>query len=293
MSVDALPNPILQAPEPFEAPAPAVSWRWLHVAVGQEMFGRRAGPWGIVFAPIPLTALALGLAALFTPGNLLDPWLASRFGELAWIGLLPFLLAASVQAIAMAISDFIWRLGEGACHVDYSPRVWHYHLGLAIAVLPLVLLQVSDGFLDLYLRAGLAIHTLMGTMKVPIAGYDPGFAHLLVLGALPAIHWQVRRVVVKIPCGRLWGFQRELARLRGIVTWQPDAWAAAVGDTFDQWLEDIAPRELEEQPITSERARQHRLRWAALRKEVIECWRQTPPDLPRANRALRLYREGW
>ena len=114
--------------------------------------------------------------------------------------------------------------------------------------------------------------------------------HVLLLGVLPAVHWQVRRVIVKVPCGRLWGLQRELARLRGAVAFQPDAWAQVVGEAFDRWLADLAPPEID---TPGERARQHRLRWAALRKEVVEAWRETPPDLARANRALSLYRQGW
>jgi hypothetical protein len=292
MSVDAQSNLILQTPAPFFVPERAWSWRWLHRAVGQEMFGRRAGPWGIVFAPVPLVALLLGTIALLAPAGTLDGWLVGRLGELAWIGLLPFLLAACLQTVLQVCSDFIWRLSEGSRHLDYSPRMWHFQLGVAIAVLPLVGLQFSDDLLDLYLRFGLAIHTHLGGMKVPIASYDPGLVHLLVLGGLPALHWQVKRVVVKIPCGRILGLQRELARLRGAVAWQPDAWAMLVGDSFDRWLADIEPPD-PEQPIKGERQRQHRMRWTGLRKEVIGAWQGTPPDLARANRALSVYRDGW
>jgi hypothetical protein len=289
MSVDAPPNLILQAPAPFVMTEPTWSWRWLHRAVGQEMFGRRAGPWGILFAPIPLVALALGLVAFAAPVGTLDGWLTSRLAELAWIGLVPFLLATTAQSLAQACSDFVWRLSEGTRHIDYSPRPWHFNVGVALTLLPLIGLQFSDGLLDLYLRVGLAFHS---GMKVPIASYDPGLAHLLVLGALPAIHWQVKRVIIKIPCGRIMGLQRELARLRGAVAWQADAWTMLVGDTFDRWLMDIEPPDLE-QPIKGEHQRQHRLRWAGLRKEVIAAWQETPPDLARANRALSVYRDGW
>jgi hypothetical protein len=287
MQVTADANPILQAPRPFVAPRRRVSWRGLHVAVGQEMFGRRAGPWGIAFAPVPLAAFALGLYTLLAPEAWLGPWLTGRLAELAWVCWAPFVLAAAAQAMLLHASDFGWKLTHGERHLDYSPRAWHYHVAVAVAMLPLALLQVSDTCLDLYLRLQLAINSLVGT---PHAGYSPGLAHMLVLGALPAIHWQVRRVIVKIPCGRLWALQRELARLRGAVAFQPDAWAQVVGEAFDRWLADLAPPEID---VAGERARQHRLRWSGLRKEIVEAWRETPPDLARANRALSLYREGW
>ncbi|MDB5101492.1 MAG: hypothetical protein JWM80_5913 [Cyanobacteria bacterium RYN_339] len=287
MQATAPANPILQSPRPFMEPGRQVSWRGLHVAVGQEMFGRRAGPWGIVFAPLPVAAVLLGLYTLLAPEALLGPWLTGRLAELAWVAWAPFVLAAAAQALMLYASDFVWKLSEGQRHLDYSPRAWHYHVGVAIALFPLVLLQCSDTCLDLYLRCSLMLNTAVGS---PHAGYSPGLAHLLVLGALPAIHWQVRRVIVKIPCGRVWGLQRELARLRGSMAFQPDAWAQVVGEAFDRWLEDLAPPEID---VSGERARQHRLRWGGLRKELIEAWRETPPDLPRANRALSLYRNGW
>jgi hypothetical protein len=287
MQVTADANPILQAPRPFPAMGRRVSWRGFHQAVGQEMFGRRAGPWGIAFAPVPLAAFALGVYALAAPDAWLGPWLTGMLGELAWVAWMPFLLAAAAQAAARAVSDFTWKLTHGERHLDYSPRAWHFHVALAIVMVPLLLLQASDAVLDGYLRVELWINTLMGH---PHAGYSPGWTHLLVLGLLPAVHWQVRRVIVKVPCGRLWGLQRELAKLRGAVAFQPDAWAQVVGEAFDRWLADLAPPEID---TPGEHARQHRLRWAALRKEVIEAWRETPPDLARANRALSLYRQGW
>ena len=179
MTVEATANLILQAPRPFNVPA-APSWRWLNVAVGQEMFGRRAGPWGIMFGPVPLLALALGLFTLFAPQALLGEFLTSRLAELAWLGWVSFVLAAAGQALVMRVSDIVWRLTEGQRHVDYSPRAWHYHVATAIALLPLVLLQVSDGVLDFYLSTSLWLQSTIGSMQSPHVGYSPGFMHHLL-----------------------------------------------------------------------------------------------------------------
>ena len=55
------------APRPVAPPPQQVAedggWRWLHAAVGLEAFGRTAGPWGALFAPVPLGAAAWKLAA--------------------------------------------------------------------------------------------------------------------------------------------------------------------------------------------------------------------------------------
>jgi hypothetical protein len=163
-------------------------------------------------------------------------------------------------------------------------------VGGAIAILPILALQFSGGALDLYLALSFKWHMLAGPLADVHVGYNPHPTNLIALAALPAVWWQVRRQLVLIPCGRLTGMQRELARFRGAVAWDPEAWSLLVGDTFDRWLGDIAPKNLDDPPAT-EATRLFRRRYAALKQEVVASFVASPPDLPRANRALGHYRD--
>lgn len=273
----------------FGPPPAAPSWRAWHVALGQEMFGRPAGPWGALFAPVPLVGLGLlALRLLPLPGGW--SWLMTRLGELGWLMLAPFVLATVVQGVAMGVSEARFRASGGQEHRDCSPRAWHYYGAIALTALPVVLLQLGGPFLDFYLQLSMKWHLLFGSLRAAHVGYSPHPANLIVLAALPAVFWQVKRLLLLLPCGRLTGMQRELARFRTAVSWDAEAWSQLVGDTFDRWLDDVAPKNLEDPPAT-EAQRLFRRRWAALRKDVVASFVASPPDLPRANRALMQYRE--
>lgn len=277
-------NPPPVRPTPDEG-----GWRWLHGAVGLETFGRPAGPWGALFAPVPLGALALLGAKWLAVPHGTYPWLADRAGEALWLLIMPFVLTTLAHGAAQVVSEIVWRLSEGRTHLDWSPRRWHYGVGFAAAVLPLLALQVSSWLLDAYLGVVLATQSVLGPMSAVHVGYDPRLTNLFVVAVFPLVAWQATRIVAAVPPGRLLGLQRELARLRGAVAWGPDAWGEMVAEALDRWTADLAPRE-GEIPQAGEARRKHRQRWAALKKEIVAAWQGVPPDLARANRALHLYR---
>lgn len=281
------------APRPVAPPPQQVAedggWRWLHAAVGLEAFGRTAGPWGALFAPVPLGAAALLGAKWLAVPHGAYPWLADRAGEALWLMIMPFVLATCVHAAAQAGSEIAWRLSEGRRHIDWSPRRWHYAAAFGLAALPLLGLQVSAWLLDTYLAGAIAIQAVLGPLGAIHVGYDPRLTNLFVVAVFPLVYWQASRLVEAVPPGRLLGLQRELARLRGAVAWGPDAWGEMVAEALDRWAADIAPAGADV-PQYGELKRRHRQRWAALRKEIVAAWQGTPPDLARANRALHLYR---
>jgi hypothetical protein len=268
-------------------PAQPAGWTRVHVWLGLEVFGRPASPWAALITPVPLAALMLLAVRVFAPPPGAWPWLADRVTEAAWVCMMPFVFATIAQAVAMAVSNHLWRETEGERHLDYSPRAWHYWVGVAIAALPLAALQLSPLVLDWYLNASLSLQVWLFPGKPVHVGYDPDPANLLVLGVLPLVMWQVRRLLARIPCGRLLGFQRELARLKGAVAWDQKAWGEMVGETFARWVADLAPSSL-----SREKARQHRIRVMNLQREVAAAYSQAPTDLARANRALATYRQG-
>lgn len=278
------------SPAPTRPATPGL-WRALHGALGREMFGRPAGPWGAMFAPVPLAGAALLLSRQLLIAAGVAPWIVNLVGELGWLCFMPFVMATGGQAIARARSDDRWRESEGEHHLDYSPRRWHYGLGLAIAALPIALLQVWPRALELYLGMSLWLRTGLGLAGAGHVGYNPGLLHLLALLAVPAVIWQAERLIRLVPCGRLLGLQRELARLRGAVSWEPEPWGALVADRFDAWFADLSPGQAQDGPA-SEKRRRRRVRWAGLRREVVASFTSLPPDLPRANRALHAYRRG-
>lgn len=272
---------------PGDEPA---SWRWLHAAVGLEAFGRPAGPWGAVFAPVPLAAAGLLIAKwlLWPMGSL--PWLADRAGEALYLLIAPFVLATLAHAACQAASEAAWRATEGRRQLDWSPRRWHYFVALFLAAQPLWVLQTSGWALDRYLDVSLWVRSVVGSMASGHVGYDPSLANLVTLAVFPLVAWQAGRIVSAVPPGRLLGLQRELARLRGALAWGPEAWGLAVGEAVDRWLADVAPRD-GEAPLAGEGRRRHRQRWSALRRELVAAWVVEIPDLARANRALHLYRK--
>lgn len=286
-ALDALEADELFVPPPSDDDGPG--WRWLHAAVGLEAFGRPAGPWGALFAPVPLAAAALLITKwLLWPAGAL-PWLADRLGEALYLLVAPFVLATLWHALAQSASEAAWRASQGTRQLDWSPRRAHYVSALGVAVLPLLVLQLSGWALDRYLDASLWVQSVVGPMASGHIGYDPGLANLFTLAVFPLVYWQAARIVSAVPAGRLVGLQRELARLRGALAWGPEAWGLAVGDAVDRWLSDIAPRD-GDAPLAGEGRRRHRQRWSALRRELVAAWVCDIPDLARANRALHLYR---
>lgn len=270
-----------------QAPAAASSFDWLRAWFGRERFGFPVAPWGTLATPVPVGAGLLLAVRLFALPAHTWPWLADRLGEIAWVCLMPFVLATLGQAVAMAYSDHAWRESEGERHVDYSPRTWHYAVAVAIAAAPLFALQLSNRCLNAYLKLSWLAQSFVAPNRPVHVGYDPDLANLMVLGVLPLVFWQVHRLMRRIPCGRLLGFQRELGRLKGAVAWDAKAWTETVGAVFERWTADLLPAD-----TGSERARQHRLRWLNLYREVVAAYQQQPADLARANRALATYRQG-
>ncbi len=285
--LDGLDDDQDPAPPPTAEDGPG--WRWLHAAVGLEVFGRPAGPWGALFAPVPLAAAALLVTKwlLWPAGSL--PWLADRVGEALYLLAAPFVLATLWHAAAQSASEAAWRASQGTRQLDWSPRRSHYVLALGLAALPLLVLQLSGWALDRYLDASLWVQSVIGPMAPGHIGYDPAIANLFTLAVFPLVYVQAARIVSAVPAGRLVGLQRELARLRGALAWGPEAWGLAVGDAVDRWLSDIAPRD-GDAPLVGEGRRRHRQRWSALRRELVAAWVVAIPDLARANRALYLYR---
>ncbi|HEY9722595.1 MAG TPA: hypothetical protein V6D47_11290 [Oscillatoriaceae cyanobacterium] len=264
-------------------------WQRLRAAFGQESFGRPTGPWRTLATPVPLGAMMLYLArvALLPPSTWL--WAVQRLNEIAWLLWAPFALATLGQAIAMGLSARRWRETEGELHLDYSPRAWHYGLATGVVALPLVLLQGCPPFLDLYLSVQLRLASTFGHVASVHVGYNPDWSNLVVLGVLPLVAWQTKRLLASIPCGRLLAFQREIARLRRAVAWEDVAWEGVVADTFDRWVEDLLPP-MPDAPV-ADRDRRLRQRWGGLRREVVLSFIASPPDLLRANRALALFRQ--
>lgn len=242
-------------------------------------------------APVPLGALLLCVAALARlPAGTL-PWPSARLAEAAWLCFMPFWLAALGQLIGGAVSAVVWRASRGDVHLDCSPRRWHTYVAFAISLLPLIALQGSATFLDGALALGLQLAGRLGPLPVVHLGYDPQWSNLAVVAVFPLVVWQTRRLVARIPDGRLVGLQRELSRLRGAVGWQTEAWTTLVAEAFDRWLADLRPPE-RDSSLSGKAGRRHRLRWTLWRQESIAAWSQAPPDLARAQRALMRYREG-
>jgi hypothetical protein len=277
------------AASPFEAPsAPPTGLAGLYAWVGHESFGRPVGPWAALLTPVPVGAGLLWMALIAAGPALAGwPWLAARLTEAAWLCAAPIVLATVGQAIAMAVSNRLWRESEGERHLDYSPRAWHYAVAAVLAALPLVALQLSGRALNAYLTIAWQWHVWLAPGQPVHVGYNPDPGNLLVIGVLPVVMWQVRRILARVPCGRLLGFQRELAKLKGAVAWDAKAWGEVVGETFERWMADIVPSQ-----TAREEARRHRLRWMHLHREVIAAYQQPPADLARANRALATYRQG-
>ncbi|MFP5501445.1 MAG: hypothetical protein ACLGIN_03080, partial [Candidatus Sericytochromatia bacterium] len=215
---------LTSSPPALTRPAPAGLRRALQGARGREMFGRPAGPWGAMFAPVPLVGAALLLCRQLLIAAGVAPWVVNLVGEVGWLCFMPFVMATGGQAIARARSDDRWRESEGEHHLDYSPRRWHYGLALAIAAMPIALLQLWPRALELYLGVSLWLRTGLGLAGAGHVGYNPGPLHLLALLTAPAVLWQADRLIRLVPCGRLLGLQRELARLRGAVAWEPAPW---------------------------------------------------------------------
>jgi hypothetical protein len=258
-----------------------------HGLFGLEGFGRPVSPWAALLTPVPVGAFLLMVVRLFALPQHTWPWLADRLGEAAWVVWGGFAFATVGQAIAMAWSNRVWRETEGEKHLDYSPRGWHYVVGVLVAMLPIAGLQLSSKVLNAYLRVSWQLQSWVFPGQPVHAGYDPDLGNLLVVGVLPVVLWQARGVVARIPCGRLLGFQRELARLKGAVAWDAKAWGEAVGETFERWMADVHPI-----GAGAKRERQHRLRWMHFTREVVAAYQAQPADLARANRALATYRQG-
>jgi hypothetical protein len=254
---------------------------------GLELFGRPVSPWGALIAPVPVAAAVLLAVRLFALPAHTWPWAAARLGEAAWLCLMPFVFATIYQAMAMALSEHVWRESEGERHIDYSARMGHYVAGIGLAVLPLVALQLSDRVLGAYMAVGFKVQSLLAPGQSIHMGYDPDVANLMVLGVLPLVLWQARRLLARVPAGRLLGFQRELARLKGAVAWDQKAWGEMVGETFARWMADLQPSS-----VSREASRRARLHWMNFQREVVAAYQQAPVDLARANRALATFRQG-
>lgn len=278
---------IIEFPQRQAAPAakPAVK---SVPGLGRERFGKPAGPLSTLVTPVPLGAmLLLAVNTWLLPAGAW-PWLTARLTEIAWIALVPFVLAIAGQQLARAVSKAMVKRSGGDRFIDFSARAWHYHVAIAVAAAPLVALQASEAFLDAYLGWRIRLGTLFGS---GVAGYDPDWGNLIVFGVLPLVLWQVGRILAVIPAGRLTLFQHELARLRRSVSWKPEAWQAAVTETFDRWFADLMPAGPGAR-MSGEQDRKARQRWAAFRKEAIASFGTTPPDVERANAALSAFRQG-
>lgn len=253
------------------------------------MFGRPGRLRGMLFAPVPALALAGHLSLLLVGAP--PQWFIQGVWatEILWLLWAPFWLATAAHAALRAVSGVRWRRTRGTRHIDWSPRRNHYLIAFVVAALPLAWVQGSEQALDFYLWAAWYSRQ-WGIFPGPAhIGYTPGWQNLWVLCTASAVWWQASRHVLRIPPGRLTGLQRELARLRGEVTWGPEAWGSAVGDAVDRWLNDLVPG-AGAPPAPGASRWQQRQRWARLRREVIAAWVCSPPDLARANLALVAYR---
>ncbi|MEB3198526.1 MAG: hypothetical protein VKP62_15115 [Candidatus Sericytochromatia bacterium] len=271
-----------QAPEP-----PTVRRRVGRSGFVTERFGESANPWAGLLLPLPGLAFTLQLGLLVA--GLPPSW---RAGEASlhlalWLLWVPFLLASALQGTRRLLAETRWRRTRGGLHLDWSARHWHYNLTFLLAFLPVVLLQFLPGVLDAYMLGLMQLLAFFG--RTGHVGYDPSPTNLWLVALWLPIWWQASRHITRIPPGRLLGLQRELARLRGEVTWGAEAWGMTVGDVVDHWLAELIPGAAEAPAAGASRRRARQL-WATLRRELIASWVQTPPDLARANRAIDHFR---
>lgn len=282
LTAEALPDNELerQAPPPW---SPAVAF------ARPEFWGQPGNLRGVLLAPLPGLALAGHLALLMLGPPPQWPTLGTQGAEVLWLLWAPFWIATLAHAMWRSISDLRWLQSRGLRHIDWSPRRSHYVASFVLAAIPLVVVQWHEKALDLYLWVVWNSHQ-WGIFQGPShVGYTPGWQNLWVLLAGLAVGWQASRHILQIPPGRLMGLQRELARLRGEVTWGPEAWGSAVGEAVDRWLSDLIPG-AGAPPSPGASRWQQRQRWARLRREIIAAWVCSPPDLVRANLAIENYR---
>ncbi|MEB3284470.1 MAG: hypothetical protein VKN33_04205 [Candidatus Sericytochromatia bacterium] len=267
-----------------QLPPPAKPSRFHH-----ERFGYSGHLLPLLSRPIPLVALlsqtCLILFGIPPRWNTLGPQLA----EVLWLLWGPFWLATLGHVVLRSVSGVIWQRSRRLKHLDWSPRRWHYGTSFILAALPIILVQWSDVALEHYLWLTWYSQQWSIVSASAHAGYNPTWENLWVLIACLPVGWQASRYVQEIPPGRLLGLQRELARLRGEVTWGPEAWGATVGEAVDRWLADLIPG-AGAPPAPGASRWQQRQRWARLRREMIAAWVCTPPDLERANRAIQSFR---
>ncbi|GEM_PF-4694522 len=251
---------------------------------------RPPGLWGGLLLPVPLLA---GFTFLFhfvmgLQGPL--PWLSERLCEMAWLIGVSMGLATLGQVLTRIRSESVWRTSMGRRHLDYSPRRWHYAVTFVIAAIPIVLLQLSPTFLDAWLDGVFRLQGLIGTGHPAIIGYTPDTANLTILLVYLLIDWQARRWILNIPPGRILGLHRELQRLGGRVGWREEVWNQTVVECVDRWLGEQSVSDAS-WLLFGDGLRHQRARFAALRKEILAAWAHTPPDIPRLQRAVALYRK--
>jgi hypothetical protein len=251
---------------------------------------RPPGLGGGLFLPVPLIAgltlllhLVIGMQAPLS-------WLSERACEMAWLVVVSTGLATLGQVLMRVRSESVWRSSMGRRHIDYSPHRWHYALSFLVAAIPLVLLQLSPVFVDVYLAGVFWLQRLIGSEHTSVIGYTPDPANLMVLLVYLLVDWQARRWILNIPPGRILGLHRELQRLGGRVGWREDVWNQTVSECVDRWLGEQNVSDAS-WLLVGDGLRQQRARFAALRKEVLAAWAHTPPDIPRLQRAVALYRK--
>jgi hypothetical protein len=272
------------------SPAPASRRRW-SLAPRAELFGAPASPWSALLAPLPWLALLLQLLLIRLGTSPGWPAVAMHAIEALWLLWAPWWLASVGHGVGRWVSEAVFHATKGRRHLDASARRWHYGLAFGVCALPLALVQWHGATLEAYMTLRIVLVRALGPAGTVHVGYDPDLTNMWVLAVFPVVLWQAGRAVGRIPPGRLLGLQRELARLRGELAWGTEAWAATVGEVVDRWLGDLGPG-LGAAPEAGESRRRQRQRWLALRRELVAAWVGSPPDLPRANRAIEQYRSG-
>ncbi|MEB3223048.1 MAG: hypothetical protein VKS61_13305 [Candidatus Sericytochromatia bacterium] len=284
-----------QAEEPWPSidpsSLPATPRRRGGAVLGAELFGAPASPWGALLTPLPWLALALQVLLLHLGNAPGWPAAGVHATEALWLLWAPWWLVTVGHGLGRWASEGVFLATRGQVHVDASPRRWHYALAFAVCAAPLVVIQWHGATLEAYMTLRIMLARALSPAGTVHVGYDPSVTNLWVLAVFPLVAWQAGRAVGRIPPGRLLGLQRELARLRGELAWGTEAWGATVGQVIDRWLADLGPG-LGEAPEAGESRRRQRQRWLALRRELVAAWVGTPPDLPRANRAVEQYRSG-
>lgn len=278
--------PAAEPPRPGKASRRRLAW-----GPRLELFGAPASPWRGLLLPLPWCAAVLQVLLLRLGASPQWPAFGTHLAEALWLLWAPFVLATGGHVVGRGLTHLVFRLTGGSRHLDTSPRRSHYAVAFALAAAPLVAVQLHLPALDAYMTLRFELMQRFFPGSVVYFGYTPDWANLWVLGVFPLVWWQASRLVAAIPPGRLLGLQRELARLRGELAWGPEAWGATVGEVVDRWLADLSPG-VGEAPEAGESRRRHRQRWVVLRRELVAAWVGSPPDLPRANRAIELFRSG-